>query len=51
MPEKSAFFTKYKIKIEAYLTAQGCDVKKSYQEFVAKQKAEAAAKNADEPKE
>lgn len=38
MPEKSAFFKKYKIKIEAYLTTQGYDVKKCYQEFVAKQK-------------
>ena len=44
MQEKSAFFKKYKIKIEAYLTAQGYDVKKSYQEFVAKQKADMAAK-------
>jgi hypothetical protein len=40
MTEKSAFFKKYKIKIEAYLTAQGYDVKQSYKEFVAKQKAE-----------
>lgn len=46
MTEKSAFFKKYKIQIEAYLTAQGYDVKKSYQEFVAKQKADAAAKKA-----
>lgn len=46
MPEKSAFFKKYKTAIEAYLTAQGYDVKKSYQDFVAKQKAEAAAKDA-----
>jgi hypothetical protein len=46
MTEKSAFFKKYKIKIEAYLTAQGYDVKQSYKEFVAKQKAEAAAKKA-----
>lgn len=44
MQEKSAFFKKYKIKIEAYLTAQGYDVKKSYQDFVSKQKAEMAAK-------
>ncbi len=42
--EGSAFFKKYKIKIEAYLTAQGYDVKKSYVEFVAKQKAEMAGK-------
>lgn len=46
MQEKSAFFKKYKIKIEAYLTARGYDVKKSYQEFVAKQKAEMATKKA-----
>jgi Spy/CpxP family protein refolding chaperone len=45
MTEKSAFFKKYKIKIEAYLTAQGYDVKQSYRDFVAKQKAEEAAKN------
>jgi hypothetical protein len=42
--EGSAFFKKYKIKIEAYLTAQGYDVKQSYVEFVAKQKAETADK-------
>jgi hypothetical protein len=46
MTEKSAFFKKYKIKIEAYLTAQGYDVKQSYSEFIAKQKAEAEAKKA-----
>jgi hypothetical protein len=39
MTEKSAFFKKYKDKIEAYLTTQGYDVKQSYKEFVAKQKA------------
>jgi len=44
MTEKSAFFKKYKDQIEAYLTAQGYDVKQSYKDFVAKQKAEAAAK-------
>ncbi|HTY86279.1 MAG TPA: DUF3826 domain-containing protein [Candidatus Acidoferrum sp.] len=44
--EKAAFFKKYKDQIEAYLTAQGYDVRKSYQEFVAKQKAEQAAKKA-----
>ena len=44
--EESAFFKKYKIKIEAYLTAQGYDVKQSYRDFVAKQKAEMAAKKA-----
>jgi len=38
MTEKSAFFKKYKIKIEAYLTAQGYDVKESYREFVANKK-------------
>ena len=46
MPEKSAFFKKYKIKIEAYLTAHGFDVKESYRVFVAKQKAEQKAKKA-----
>ena len=46
MKEKSAFFKKYKIKIEAYLTAQGYDVKQSYKDFVAKQKAEAPEKKA-----
>ena len=46
MTEKSTFFKKYKIKIEAYLTAQGYDVKQSYKEFVAKQKADEAAKKA-----
>ena len=46
MTEKSAFFKKYKIQIEAYLTAQGYDVKQSYKEFVAKQKADMAAKKA-----
>jgi hypothetical protein len=45
MTEKSAFFKKYKIKIEAYLTAQGYDVKRSYKDFVAKQKAAAAAQD------
>jgi hypothetical protein len=47
MTEKSAFFKKYKIKIEAYLTAQGYDVKESYRVFVAKQKAEEATKKAE----
>lgn len=46
MMEKSAFFKKYKIKIEAYLTAQGYDVKQAYKDFVAKQKAEIEAKKA-----
>lgn len=45
MTEKSAFFKKYKIKIEAYLTAQGYDVKQSYKNFVAKQKAASAAED------
>lgn len=40
MKEVSAFFKKHKNRIEAYLTAQGYDVKKSYQDFVAKQKAD-----------
>jgi hypothetical protein len=44
--EKAAFFKKYKDQIEAYLTAQGYDVKQCYRDFVAKQKAEAAAKKA-----
>ena len=44
MTEKSAFFKKYKIQIEAYLTAQGYDVKQSYKDFVAKQKADMAKK-------
>jgi len=46
MSEKSAFFKKYKDRIEAYLTAQGYDVKQAYKDFVAKQKAEMAAKKA-----
>jgi Spy/CpxP family protein refolding chaperone len=46
MTEKSAFFKKYKIRIETYLTAQGYDVKQAYKDFVAKQKAEMAAKDA-----
>ncbi len=49
MTEKSAFFKKYKIQIEAYLTAQGYDVKQSYKDFVAKQKADMAKKSADQP--
>lgn len=50
MTEKSAFFKKYKIKIETYLAAQGFDVKQSYKDFVAKQKAAAAAnKKASSP--
>jgi hypothetical protein len=46
MKEVSAFFKKYKDQIEAYLTAQGYDVKQSYRDFVAKQKAEQEAKKA-----
>ena len=46
MTEKSAFFKKYKIQIEAYLAAQGYDVKQSYKDFVAKQKAAMAKKPA-----
>lgn len=46
MAEKSAFFKKYKIKIEDdYLTAQGYDPKKARQDFAAKQKAESAVTN------
>lgn len=48
MTEKSALFKKYKVKIEAYLTTQGYDVKQSYKDFVAKQKADKAAKTADQ---
>lgn len=49
MTEKSAFFKKYKIQIEAYLTAQGYDVKQSYKDFVAKQKADMANRTSDQP--
>ena len=44
MTEKSAFFKEYKTKIEAYLTAQGYDVKQAYKDFGAKQKAAMADK-------
>ena len=45
MTEKSAFFKKYKIKIEDdYLTAQGYDPKQARKDFAAKQKAEAASR-------
>lgn len=48
MNEKSAFFKKYKIKIEDdYLTAQGCNPKQARKDFAAKQKAAAAPKPAD----
>jgi hypothetical protein len=46
MTEKSAFFKKYKIGIEAHLNAHGFDVKQSYKDFVAKQKAEQGEKAA-----
>lgn len=46
MTEKSAFFKKYKIKIEEdYLTSQGYDPKQARKDFAAKQKADAAKKN------
>jgi Spy/CpxP family protein refolding chaperone len=49
MTEKSAFFKKYKIKIEDdYLTAQGYDPKQARKDFAAKQKTDAAAKPADD---
>jgi hypothetical protein len=49
MTEKSAFFKKYKIKIEDdYLTAQGFDPKQARKDFAAKQKAEAATKSTDD---
>lgn len=44
MTEKSAFFKKYKIKIEEdYLTSQGYDPKQARQDFAAKQKADITA--------
>lgn len=47
MSEKSAFFKKYKIKIEdGYLTAQGYDPKQARRDFAAKQKAAAKKKPA-----
>ena len=52
MTEKSAFFKKYKIKIEDdYLTAQGYDPKQARKDFAAKQKASAkpAAPAEDKP--
>ena len=45
MTEKSAFFKKFKIKIEdEYLTAQGYNPKQARKDFAAKQKADAAGK-------
>ena len=45
MAEKSAFFKKYKIKIEEdYLTAQGYDPKQARKDFAAKGKTDDAAK-------
>ena len=45
MPEKSAFFKKYKIKIEDdYLTAQGYNPQQARKDFAAKQKADAPKK-------
>jgi len=51
MTEKSAFFKKYKIRIEDdYLTAQGYDPKQARKDFAARQKAESAAgKTANAP--
>jgi len=49
MKEKSSFFKMYKDQIEAYLTSQGYDVKQSYKDFGAKQKAAAAAKKSAQP--
>jgi len=50
MAEKSAFFKKYKIKIEeGYLTAQGYDPKQARKDFAAKQKPAAAKKSGDQP--
>ncbi|MGH7993932.1 MAG: DUF3826 domain-containing protein [Limisphaerales bacterium] len=47
MTEKSAFFKKYKIRIEDdYLTAQGYDPKQARKDFAAKQKAESAGAKA-----
>ena len=49
MKEKSAFFKKYKIKIEdEYLTAQGYDPKQARKDFAAKTKAAKAVKPADD---
>jgi hypothetical protein len=47
--EVSAFFKEHKNRIEAYLTAQGYDVKQSYKDFVAKQKADMAGKKSGQP--
>ena len=49
MKEKSAFFKKYKIKIEEdYLTAQGYDPKQARKDFAARQKAAAARSSSKE---
>lgn len=47
--EKSAVFKKYKGKINNYLSAQGHDVHKAYQEWGEKQKLKAAEKSAPAP--
>jgi hypothetical protein len=48
MTEKSAFFKKYKIKIEdEYLTAQGYDPKQARKDFAAKQSVKAAKKKSE----
>lgn len=45
MTEKSAFFKKYKLKIEdEYLTAQGCNPQQARKDFAAKQKTDAPDK-------
>jgi hypothetical protein len=50
MAEKSAFFKKYKIKIEEeYLTAQGYDPKQARKDFAAKQKGAADVKQTNSP--
>jgi len=50
MPEKSAFFKKYKIRIEeGYFPTQGIDAQKFRQEFAAKSKAGPAARKSPPP--
>jgi hypothetical protein len=46
MSEKSDFYKKYKVKIEAQFEREGINTRKARQDFAAKQKAEAAAKKA-----